>query len=146
MSEASVQNVAARFARFAEETHGSSPLYELMSRSVAGDMEIAALLLAAAPTQQRPNLLFAAVHDLLLSGIGHPLAAYYPSMTATPLGPEQAAFGYVRDLCLSHRLRLTELIATRQTQTNEVSRALRVPNPRSPIHARVINSRPALKN
>ncbi|MBK9070396.1 MAG: DUF2332 domain-containing protein [Myxococcales bacterium] len=124
MIDASVKQVAARFIQFAEETHGSSPLYETLSRSVSLDLEVAALLLAAAPSQQRPNLLFAAVHDLLLSGMSHPLAAYYPSITATSLPADRTTIGHFRDFCLSHRSQLTERIETRHTQTNEVRRSI----------------------
>src|SRR5919197_5905780 len=47
---------------------------ELASAWSGGDV---ALLLEAPPMQRRANLLFAAVHDLLLAGVAHPLARYY---------------------------------------------------------------------
>lgn len=62
-------DLAERFLRFAEdEAAGSSPLYEVCSRAAADRPEVLELLAAAEGGQRRPNLLFAAVHDLLLEG------------------------------------------------------------------------------
>lgn len=65
-----------------------------------------------------------AVQFLLLSGIQHPLAAYYLDLHAdgpppTPLGDPYPPF---RAFCLQHRERIRSIIATRIVQTNEVRR------------------------
>ena len=73
------------------------------------------------PHQPPPNMLFAAVQYLLLSGIDHPLAAHYPIISGES-HPPTPALPHFRDFCLRHRDRIVELIATRRTQTNVVRR------------------------
>lgn len=117
-------DLAATFRRFGEVecTENGSPLYEELSYEIAGDPEI--LALAAEARQQRvgfPNLLFAAVHFLLLSGIEHPLAAYYPGMAKEqPAG--SPAYPVFREFCLTHRDTIASLVANRMSQTNVVRR------------------------
>src|SRR5215211_915192 len=119
-----IERVAERFVRFADETRGSSPLYAALSPAIAGSSELLKLLLEAPPTQRRATLLFAAVHDLLLAGIDHPLARYYPSIAGAALPPDQGAFAAFRDFCVEHRTSLRETVAVRRTQTNEVRRSI----------------------
>jgi hypothetical protein len=120
-----LERIAAGFARFADETRGESPLYAAISPAVAGDRELLALLLDAPPSQRRANLLFAAAHDLLLAGVAHPAARYYPSLTSEAADdPDDGAFEAFRDLCLSHRVAVQKLVAGRNTQTNEVRRSI----------------------
>jgi hypothetical protein len=83
--------------------------------------------------QRRPNLLLAAVHFLLLSGVAHPLADYYDTVRSftgggdgplagsgpAPSGDLVADF---KDFVMVHRAELLALIAERSTQTNEVGR------------------------
>jgi hypothetical protein len=110
-----------RFGRFASETAGRSPLYERLSLDLARRPEGAALLAEAPPAQRRPNLLYAAVHDLLLGGAAHPLRDSYPSVGGTR--PPDAAttptfLGFVAD----HHDEVLARLRTRATQTNEVGR------------------------
>ncbi len=107
---------AARYARICEGAASDEPLLELVKE--------------APPDQRRPNILLAAVHSLLLSGIDDPLAAHYPTVLAwrgedpasarapdtTDPFPAFAAF------CRRHREPVVQLVATRATQTNEVGR------------------------
>ena len=68
--------LAQRFRTFAErECRDSSPLYEYISLEIAKDPRILDLCRHARDGQPVPNLLFGAVHYLLLKGIDHPLAA-----------------------------------------------------------------------
>lgn len=110
-----------RFARFASETAGRSPLYERLSRDLAGRPEGAALLAEAPPAQRRPNLLYAAVHDLLLTGVEHPLAGYYPSVGGTRPPDADATPAFLR-FVTGHRGAVRARVRTRATQTNEVGR------------------------
>jgi hypothetical protein len=110
-----------RFGRFASETAGRSPLYERLSLDLARRPEGAALLAEAPPTQRRPNLLYAAVHDLLLRGADHPLAVYYPSVGGTRPPDADATPMFLRCVTDHHEEVLARL-ATRATQTNEVGR------------------------
>jgi hypothetical protein len=102
----------------ATECGAYSPLYAAICRSVADDPGLLALAAAAPPAGQQPNVLLAAVHYLVLSGLAHPLAEIYAGR-ADP-GPGPALF---RDVCLAHRSTVSRILATRHTQTNEPGRA-----------------------
>ncbi len=80
-----------------------------------------ALLLEAPQTQRKPVLLLAALHDRILAGAPHPLAAYYASVGGTrrpdgDLGP------LLRDFVHREDAALRALIRSRTTQTNETGR------------------------
>ena len=55
-----------------------------VERGYARDADLLAIAAQTRVGQQPPNLLLAAVHYLLLRGSEHPLAAFYPSLTAAP--------------------------------------------------------------
>jgi hypothetical protein len=111
-----------RFARFASETAGRSPLYERLSVDLARRAEGAALLAEAPPAQRRPNLLYAAVHDLLLAGADDPLGAYYPSVAGTRSPDDDATPSFLAFVA-DRRDAVLARLRTRATQTNEVGRA-----------------------
>lgn len=102
----------------ARECAAYSPLYAAICRSVADDPELLALAAAAPPGGQQPNVLLAAVHYLVLSGLAGPLAEIYAGR-ADP-GPAPALF---RAVCLAQRPAVSRILATRHTQTNEPGRA-----------------------
>jgi hypothetical protein len=119
-----------QFADFAKTT--DAPLYADLAAGIAEDAELAGLLLAAPPSQRLPVLLFAAVHWLLLSEPTASLARFYPNF---PLPPETSRAGRLsaidafREFCADRSAALSELLATRRTQTNEIGRsALLVPS------------------
>ena len=62
--------VAAR-----SEYPGYAPMYERLALGIAEDQEMLALAAGAQKGQWVPNLLFGAVHFLLLKGLQHPLSA-----------------------------------------------------------------------
>lgn len=117
--------LADRF-RFAPVEFTSSPLYGRLGMVVAHDPDLLAIAAQGRAGQQPPNLFFAAVHFLLLDGVGtdHELASYYASVAgpdARPVGADvDAAF---HDYCVRHRDALVELVATRLVQTNVVRRS-----------------------
>jgi len=114
--------LAQRFQTFAErECRNSSPLYESISLEITKDPNILALCQHARDGQPVPNLLFGAVHYLLLKGIDHPLAAYYPSVMKQPK-PFHDAFSDFQDFCMTYEAELIPLLAKRLVQTNEVRR------------------------
>lgn len=118
----SLTQLAFQFRRFGErECLPASPLYARLTIGVAGDEELLALA-AHAQARPVPNLLFGAIHYLLLGGINHPLAAYYPSLSAVPLDACHDPFPLFRDFCLHHAEAIAALLATRRVQTNEVRR------------------------
>jgi hypothetical protein len=114
------------FAAYAEEAMRRLPLYRHLCLGVAGDPEVARRLAVARPGQGIPNILFAAVHDVLLAGDDHPLAAWYGSVVAhpRPVGAgDDDPYPHFRDLAL-HDDGVDERLRTRSTQTNEVGRCL----------------------
>ena len=112
--------VAERFRRFAAVECDRSPLYRRLAEGIAQDAELVALAGRTQPSPPIPNMLLAAAHDLLLAGLDHPLARFYPSLTPEAVsGDPLPAF---RDLCLGHAGAITERLASRRVQTNEVAR------------------------
>ncbi|HEX4174523.1 MAG TPA: DUF2332 domain-containing protein, partial [Acidimicrobiales bacterium] len=101
-------------------------IYPAICRGVADDPRVLSLLDGTPLPQRRPLLLLAAVHFLLLSGVDHPLAAYYDTVAAvrgTPFDPSATDVSIVfTAFCEAHRRELEQVIATRTTQTNEVGR------------------------
>jgi hypothetical protein len=108
--------------------------YDVICRGIADDPDILALISEAPEHQRRPHLLLASVHFLLLGGVAHPLAAHYATVrwlldggsAPDSEGPVAVAGDDIvddfKDFCLTHRSQLLELIAGRNTQTNEVGR------------------------
>ena len=113
----------AAFDRFARvEAPGlASPMYEELSYGVSTDNDVLDIAAHTRLHQPPPNMLFAAVQYLLLSGVDHSLAAYYPIISGGPR-PPAPAYPQFREFCLKHRDRIVELISTRLTQTNVVRR------------------------
>jgi hypothetical protein len=110
---------AASFELF---TRVSSPLYSGLSARLLDDPELLELAAEAPVGQPPPNLLFAAVHFLLLQGVKHPLARLYPSLNGGRHVGEDP-FPAFRDFCLSNRAAVVELIHSRRVQTNEAGRS-----------------------
>ncbi len=118
-----------RFHRFGPEQASGpfgSPLYVVLCAGLVDDPETASLLLEAAPVQRIPNLLLAAVHDLLLSGgeaARHPLARYYPSVVGEAVAPDDLTYATFRAFCAAYRDEILVRVRGRSTQTNEPRRA-----------------------
>ncbi len=66
------------FAKDAART--GSAMYARFAEGVRGDAELRGIAALAKPGQPHANLLFAAVHFLLLRGAQHPLRAFYPNL------------------------------------------------------------------
>lgn len=119
------ERIARRFRRFAEHEAPAvgSPLYARLAAGVAEHDELLAVLAGAPERQQRPTTLLAAVHDLLLRGVDHPLREHYPRL-ATGATPSDDPVADLLDLVRGHRDDLTRLATSRGTQTNEVMRTV----------------------
>lgn len=117
-------SLAENFRVFADAECAIEPLYAALSRAIAEDDDTLALLLEAPYAQRRPVLLFAVTHDLLLSGVEHPLARFYRSVApASELrGDVDRAFAAFADFCRAHHDALLVSLRERSTQTNEVGR------------------------
>ncbi len=109
------------FARFAEEAYrGGCPLYTVLAEGVSDDAHVLDIA-SSARRPPVPNLLFAAVHYLLLRGAAHALTSFYASLTPDP-SPVGDAYPHFRDFSMEYESDLRGLMSTRLVQTNEVAR------------------------
>lgn len=117
--------LVARLHHFADHDCPEEPLYQAMCRHLARSEAGLALLQAAPATQQRPNLLLAALHHLLLSrgatALDEPLAHYYASVGGRR-APDDALPCALEAFMAAHHAALLPLMRQRRTQTNEVGR------------------------
>jgi hypothetical protein len=120
---------SALFRTWADGVVRNLPLYHRLCTGAGGDPEVAdRLLLSPRPGQRIPNLLLAAVHDVVLAGDHHPdavaLGHWYGSVTHPPRpvgrGVEDP-WPHFRALALDHD-GVADRLRTRSTQTNEVGR------------------------
>ncbi|MGR9050441.1 DUF2332 domain-containing protein [Halobacillus faecis] len=117
-----IQIMAGKFIQFArEECAESSDLYERLSFQIADDQYLLQLCLAAREGQPVPNLLFAAVHDLLLGGADHELAHFYQSVTDHP-DRKRNPFPIFKAFCRENEEAILDRLRTKRVQTNEVRR------------------------
>ena len=122
MADERTRTLAAEFRRFATlEGRGASPLYERLALGVADDEGLLALAAKGRAEQPAPNLLFAAVHLLLLGGIRDELAAFYPSVTESAPATGDP-FPHFRRFCYQHANGITATLQERRVQTNVVER------------------------
>lgn len=113
------EQVAGWWRAFAEtQCRGYSPLYERICLAVAADDEVIDILRDAPPAGRQPNVLLAAVHDLVLRGVDHPLADVYRSRRDAADAGELFC-----DLTKRERSEVARLLATRRTNTNECGRS-----------------------
>ena len=117
-----VERTAIRFRRFAEGEVTGLPVYTRIVEAAAEDAELMVMMQHAPLGQRRPNLLLAAVHDLLLGGAEHPLAAWYPTVSGR-LPPGGDVFPVFRSFIDVHRDEILDALRTRSTQTNEPNRS-----------------------
>jgi len=114
--------LSQRFRNFANnECKGSSKLYESLSLKIAADDELLDLSLNAKEGQPVPNLLFGAVHYLLLKGNEHVLKEYYQSIVRHPLELENS-FDVFKDFCKIYKDDIISILKNKLVQTNEVRR------------------------
>ena len=114
--------LAERFADASE--FASSPLYRSLARTVAGNPGLLRLAARGRLGQYPTFLFFGAVHALLLAGVDHELARYYPSIVGAEARPPDQAGPALIEFCARFEPELATLIETRLVQTNVVKRAL----------------------
>ena len=138
----SIETLSQIFRRFGErECVPASPLYGRLAIGIAGDAELLAIA-CTARARPVPNLFLAAAHALLLQGIEHPLAAYYPGISGRPnAASSDDPFPTFRAFCLEHAVAIEQLLATRRVQTNEIRRCACL-LPAFTIAARRLGDRP----
>ncbi len=106
-----------------EALRGSSPVYAAIARRIGDDDDLKSLCDVRKAGQPPANLLFGAVHFLLLGGAKDPLPRFYPHLGGSHDADPEAAFPFFRAFCLRHEKKVRDLIAARVTNTNEVRRS-----------------------
>ena len=118
------EDLSANFAHFGEvecpPLDGS--IYQQLCRGITSDRELLDLAAKAPSTQPPPNLLFAAVHYLLLAGEPHTLRGWYPELAEGDAKPPESVFPPFREFCLAHHKQIVELIESQRVQTNVLQR------------------------
>lgn len=115
--------ISEKFINFAiTECKGSSHLYEYLSLKIAQDEEILELASHARKGQPVPNLLFGAVHYLLLKGKNHNLKDFFPSIVDMPREDKEESFTYFKDFCERNKDEIIPILKSKLVQTNEVRR------------------------
>ncbi|MCE0538067.1 DUF2332 domain-containing protein [Kineosporia rhizophila] len=105
------------FQRFADSAaNAKNPLYQRVARALSESDEALAVVEGAPGRKRRPALVFAALHDLALSGRAEPLARAYAADDA-----EAAAPAAIQAL-LSHPEHVVELLGRRTLQADEFGR------------------------
>jgi len=108
----------------AETSRSNAPLYEAFTRGVANDDELKQLAQSVRPGQPPANVLYAAVHFLLLRGNDHALRRFYPNLNGGRTNDDlDGAFRAFRDFVALNRGELEPLVRSRVTNTNEVGRS-----------------------
>ncbi len=114
--------LSQKFTTFAEnECKGSSKLYEFLALGIAKDDELLELCTNSRNGQPVPNLLFGAVHYLLLKGFEHKLKEFYSSIVVEAK-PHNDSFEYFKEFCLIYKIEIIHLLQSKLVQTNEVRR------------------------
>ena len=106
-----------------EALRANSPLYARFAEGVGQDPELRAFAATAKKGQPHANILFAAVHFLLLRGAQHPLRRFYPDLNGWKTVEGEDPFPAFKDFIESHRAELAPIVAGRITNTNEVGRS-----------------------
>ena len=117
-----IGQLSERFRTFAKrECEGSSELYEYLSYEIAKDDEMLELSSYAREGQPIPNLLFGAVHYLLLKGNNHVLKEYYSSIVEHPK-EIQESYIHFGNFCQIYRSEIISILKIKLVQTNETRR------------------------
>jgi len=107
----------------AETRRSKAPLYEAFTRGVTEDEDLKTLAYTVRSGQPPANVLYAAVHYLLLRGNGHELRRFYPNLNNGTAAPDlENAFSLFRNFVAENREELTPILRSRVTNTNEVGR------------------------
>ena len=120
--------LVALFREFGSSVGSRAPLYADLSEAIAQDSKphVRGLLNSAPLPQRRPVLLLAAIHRIVLENQGSPLAQWYPSVTGVAREQKHDLADLTLDLnefCDTYRNEIINLVRTRHTQTNDISRS-----------------------
>jgi hypothetical protein len=108
---------------FVAEAHrANSPLYARYAEGVGANPQLRDFAAQAKKGQPPANMLFAAVHYLLLRGAQHKLRRFYPNLGGTVRVEDEDPVPDFIDFVAQNRDALAPLIASKVTNTNEVGR------------------------
>lgn len=114
-----------RFAR-GDAWFDTSPLYQVLSRTVARDELLLDLAAEARTGQQPANMLMAATHLIVLENPELPFARFFPSVRGDRAEPPEGAGAEFGAFCAEHRDALTAILRKRLVQTNAPGRGVSV--------------------
>ena len=106
-----------------EALRANSPLYARLAEGVGRDPDMRAFAATAKTGQPHANILFAAVHFLLLRGAQDPLRRFYPDLNDWKTVDGADPFPVFKTFVELHRADLAPIVASRITNTNEVGRS-----------------------
>jgi hypothetical protein len=106
-----------------EAKRADSPLYVRLSEGVRDNPDLRAFAAQAKKGQPHANILFGAVHFLLLRGAQHSLRRFYPNFNGGRRVEGEDPVPHFIDFVAANRDALKPLIAGRVTNTNEVGRS-----------------------
>ena len=119
------ETLIERFAR-GDVWFDTSPLYQVLSRTVVADEDLLDLAAQVRPGQQPPNMLMGAVHLLVLEHPDLPFARFFPSVRGGDAEPPDSAGAEFGAFCAEHREALTRTLRQRLVQTNAPGRGVAV--------------------
>jgi len=101
----------------------NAPLYTRLTEGIAQDEDLKALAANARKGQPHANILFGAVHFLLLRGTEHPLKRFYRTLGGEADPSRDDPFPDFRDFVQKNNAALLPIVSSRVTNTNEVGRS-----------------------
>jgi hypothetical protein len=119
------ETLIRRFAR-GDAWFDSSPLYQVLSRVVAGDGDLLDLAAQVRPGQQQANMLMAAAHLIVLKNPELPFARFFASVRGDDAEPPEGAAGEFGAFCAKHRAAIAQIVRERLVQTNAPGRGAAV--------------------
>jgi hypothetical protein len=113
----------ADYFRFFANEVTSSPLYAALCPILAESEDALRILAGAAPTQQRPNLMFAAMHASLLQDPTHEFAKWHRTCGGDRPADDPSLASVVADFLAQRYDTIEQLVHHGATQTNEPGRS-----------------------
>jgi hypothetical protein len=107
----------------ADAKRADSPLYARLAEGVRDNRDLRTFAAQVKQGQPSANILFGAVHYLLLRGADHPLRRFYPNLNGGQRIENEDPVPHFVDFVTRYRDELQPLVATKVTNTNEVGRS-----------------------
>jgi hypothetical protein len=115
------ETLIRRFAR-GDAWFDTSPLYQVLSRTVAADEHLLDLAAETRAGQQPANMLMAAAHLLVLKNPELPFARFFASVRGDDAEPPEGAGAEFGAFCADHHDAISQILRERLVQTNAPGR------------------------